>query len=221
MVQATNVVVNSSAVPLDGNQCLVFFLGGIPVNGAPNGFDANSPYAAASTASNKKGPYFEFQSSRLLATTSIPRYADPWGVPYAYFSSNAGNDTYDPRAQFPWLTAGVNAPDLYAATPESIAAVAPEATEPSFIAHPYRGANKKWLNPGKFQIISAGPDQRFGAGSPRVTAPSPTTGDGIRDWTPGAPGTEYMSTAGGGVVFGYDDIANFNGGANLGETGNQ
>ena len=87
----------------------------------------------------------------------------------------------------------------------------------SYLAHPYRGANKKWLNPGKFQLISAGEDQRFGAGSPRLTAPTPTN-DGIRDWTPGAPGTEYIS-AGGGANFGYDDIANFNGGANLGETG--
>jgi type II secretory pathway pseudopilin PulG len=220
MVQATNVVVNSNAVPLDGHQCLVFFLGGIPVNGSPNGFDQNNPYAASLNASNKKGPYFEFQSGRLLQTTSIPRYADPWGVPYAYFSANAGSDNYDPRAQFPWPTDP--APNVGGPPPPALPSAitfptgfTKEASEGSFIAHPYRGANGKWLNPGKVQIISAGEDQAFGAGSYRFG----TGANDIRAWVPGAPGTEYISS--GGVTVGYDDIANFNGGANLGETGNQ
>jgi type II secretory pathway pseudopilin PulG len=198
---------------LDGNQCLVFFLAG-PTG---TGWDPNNPIAANAAASNKKGPYFDFQANRLVGG----RYLDPWGVPYAYFSSNAGNDTYDPRAQFPW--AADPAPETYAPALESIAALAPEATETTFRVHPYRAANGKWLNPGKFQIISAGPDQRFGAGSYVVSAGPPAV---IRDWTPGAPGTEYLSTnndpvAGVNVNFGYDDLANFNGGSNLGETGNQ
>lgn len=212
--QITQGLPDGAGTTLDPNQCLVYFLAGP----GGNGWEPNNPISASAAASNKKGPYYEFQSSRLLPSGSaIPRYADPWGVPYAYFSANAGSDSYDPRVQFPWLTPG-NAPDLYTPTPVSIAAVAAEATEPSYLAHPYRGTNGKWLNPGKFQIISAGEDQRFGAGSFRATAPV-AGNDGIRNWVPGAPGSEYTSTAGGGVNFGYDDIANFNSGANLGETG--
>src|SRR5581483_5223312 len=119
---------------------------------------------------------------------------------------------------------GDPAPPTYVADASGlrdISLVAPSATDLSFLAHPYRLQNGKWMNPGKFQIISAGPDQKFGAGSCRQTAPVPGN-DGVRAWTPGAPGSEYISSAGvNGVNFGYDDIANFNGGAALGESGNQ
>jgi type II secretory pathway pseudopilin PulG len=196
---------------LDPNQCLVYFLAGP----GGNGWDPNNPFAASASASNKKGPYYEFQANRLVGG----RYLDPWGVPYAYFSANAGSDSYDARAQFPWATDPAPANYTYTPSPISIATLAPEATELSYIAHPYRSrVSGKWLNPGKFQIISAGPDQRFGAGSYPTGQPAPND---VRTWLPGEPGSEYISSSGNGANFGYDDLANFNGGANLGETGNQ
>ncbi len=207
-----------AGVPLDPNQVLVLFLAG-PTQ---TGWDPNAPYAASPTATNKKGPYFDFQTSRLLPGGAVPRYADPWGTPYAYFSANAGSDTYDPQVMFPWLPPSDPAPAFYTATPVLINSVAPSATDPSYLAHPYglrTGATTiKWMNPGKFQIISAGPDQRFGAGACRIAAPTPAS-DGIRDWKPGDPNSEYISS--GANNYGYDDIANFNGGAALGESGNQ
>jgi prepilin-type N-terminal cleavage/methylation domain-containing protein len=204
---------DGAGMPLDPNQCLVYFLAGP----AQTGWDPNGPFAAPADASNRKGPYFEFQASRLLPSGGlVPRYADPWGVPYAYFSSNAGNDSYDPRVQFPWVVDPAPANYIYTPTPMQYPAgfAQEQPAAGSFVAHPYRGANGKWLNPGKYQIISAGPDQAFGAGSFKM---GPTLND-VRPWIPGAPGTEYISS--GGANFGYDDIANFNGGTNLGETGN-
>ena len=75
------------------------------------------------------------------------------------------------------------------------------------------GLNGKWLNPGKFQIISAGPDLAFGAGS-YMKSISPLS---VRAWTPGDPNSEYISSSGGAPIFGYDDLANFNALGNLGE----
>jgi hypothetical protein len=181
------------------------------------GWDANGPYAASQTASNKKGPYFEFPTNRLLLPPGgvIPRFVDPWGVPYAYFTASAG-DTYDPRVSLPW-PANPNQAYTPAATPYPDGFAQEQPSNGSYVVHPYRNkANGRWMNPGKFQIISAGPDQAFGAGS-YMASTSPQVV--VRDWTPGDPTSEYVSS--GTTNFGYDDIANFNGGASLGETGNQ
>jgi general secretion pathway protein G len=91
---------------LDGRQCLVFFLGGIPVNGAAaagpgqtgvTGFSKNpanpflnsvNPTMIAIGGNNRSSPFFEFQNSRfqpipvaypLPANTTLlfPAYFDP------------------------------------------------------------------------------------------------------------------------------------------------
>jgi prepilin-type N-terminal cleavage/methylation domain-containing protein len=101
-------------VDLEGHQCLVFFLGGIPDgpwnNSRPNnvtGFSTN-PLNPATPGGDRIGPFYrDFKSDRLMIFTTPPlnpkvsitngtqagnagyfSYVDPWGVnPYAYFSS--------------------------------------------------------------------------------------------------------------------------------------
>jgi prepilin-type N-terminal cleavage/methylation domain-containing protein len=97
---------------LTSNRCLVFYLGGIPnskdvlISGAspaPQGFSTNNMNPALSSP-KRKGPYFNFVTSRLYP---LPQqvyagwdgfftYVDPWrakpgvlyliGTPYAFFS---------------------------------------------------------------------------------------------------------------------------------------
>lgn len=75
---------------LDGNQCLVYFLGG-PTQ---TGWDNASP--TAPSGSTKKGPFFDFPSKRIVNN----RFLDPWETPYAYFAQEngqySGTSTYTP-----------------------------------------------------------------------------------------------------------------------------
>ncbi len=110
---------------LQGHQCLVFFLGGIPqLTGTAigtSGFakDPTNPFVNSSVTSNRQAPFFEFDSGRLipdltspfsaltgitLVTSGIPGYVDSLGNTlgsgqinyYAYFSAY-GNGGYDPN----------------------------------------------------------------------------------------------------------------------------
>jgi len=169
-------------VYLEGQQCLVFHLGGIPVYSPVNtvpvanvtgaitmvGFSNNpqnpvgnvapTPFSPAATE-RRQGPYFEFQSSRLVSFTStafgisgsFPIYYDPWTHtggnskrrPYAFFASynTEGGGLY-------------NAPGLGYGSSDC----------PTLGLLPYQATNGTWLNPSSFQIISAGKDGLFGAG---------------------------------------------------------
>lgn len=187
---------------LDPNQCLVYFLGGPaalnPALGQP-GWDVASPYIPA--GNTKKGPFFDFPAARVVVPESatnypklnnLPNFLDPWGVPYAYFA--AGGDNYDGRLFFPF---GSTAADLTAAS---------NVYAGSNGMRPVRMGNK-WTNPGKCQIVSAGPNQRFGPGS-FATQTTPTLV--FLDIQPG-------KTAGYSEKDnGEDDIANFNEGSPLG-----
>ena len=98
---------------LEGHQCLVFFLGGmpgpvstggtIPVTGFAK--DPTNPFQfqASNQNANRTPPIFEFAPGRLVsvAGSPYPSYIDPLNtgpkpVPYAYFSSY-GNNGYDPN----------------------------------------------------------------------------------------------------------------------------
>src|SRR6185503_8713575 len=90
-------------------QCLVYFLGGIPVGGLTagvSGFAVNNR-DPASTTGNRKGPHFEFKSDhlRVRVTPTCPggylSYYDPHSAgdpyrdkPYAYFSSYGKRNGY-------------------------------------------------------------------------------------------------------------------------------
>ena len=110
---------------LQGHQCLVFFLGGIPFQTASGygmtgfGKDPTNPFTnnlntSTNYSNNRQAPFFEFASSRLvldptnpytvLAFPQIPGYLDSLGNTlgsgqinfYAYFSAY-GNGGYDPN----------------------------------------------------------------------------------------------------------------------------
>ena len=162
---------------LEGEQCLVFHLGGIPLtaNGTTTmlGFslDPQNPAAAPTNGSRRGGPYFEFQPNRLQMFTStafqgaafpgpygaFPRYLDPWVQPgagrqsFAYFASTnpEGAGQYDKygTSDCPALLAGTTNNPLI----------------------PYQSANSSaaqvlWLNPSSCQIMSAGKDGKWGVG---------------------------------------------------------
>jgi prepilin-type N-terminal cleavage/methylation domain-containing protein len=123
---------------LEGQHCLVFFLGGIPT--APGGTDGCTGFntnkaTPAAPGGTRSGPYFEFKSNRLRRDANgFFAYLDPWGGrPYAYFSATkAGNDYRD------------DCPALGLA--------------------PYFDLSRRFLNPNSYQIVSAGPDKDFGPG---------------------------------------------------------
>jgi len=76
---------------LNGNQSMVFFLGGF-VNGNPfQGFfaSASSPFSGPANGT-RNPPSYEFPPKRVING----QFVDPWGTPYVYMSSLNGND-YD------------------------------------------------------------------------------------------------------------------------------
>lgn len=143
---------------LSGEQVLVFFTGGIPNTAAvvggtqapgPQGFSTNN-MNPAQAGGKRKGPYYPFESNRLVfagtLNPSAPNffvYLDPWktksgplyatlgGSPYAFFSSAGVNNGY------------LGAKD-------------------SFGAMPYYTGVGQYSNSNTYQIISAGKDGNFG-----------------------------------------------------------
>jgi hypothetical protein len=141
---------------LEGDQCLVFFLGGIPANGKEAqdclGF-SRDPKNPAARGGRRLGPYYEFDPSRLVRIhgNGYWSYLDVYGKkPYAYFSSYTNRNGYNRYGSTDCPTLGVWP---YAKS------VAPTV---------------QYIYPDKFQVISAGADQVFGPGTD-LTAKQPVT----------------------------------------------
>ena len=140
---------------LEGSECLVFYLGGMPEwqTGPPAsakcvGFSSNPqnptiPPALQTAAerADRNGPFYEFRSNRLVPVNANPnvnpfvRHLDSYGTPFVYFGATSPNN-YDP-------------------------------THAHLGVDPYAEAGSnptKWLNPNTFQIISAGKNRAFGPG---------------------------------------------------------
>ena len=150
---------------LEGDQCLVFFLGGMQTFSQPGniptclGFAANSnnPTSMSNTNSNYP-PLYDFPSTRLTTVTRgyLPLfnqnqnnffvYKDPFGtnVPYIYYSSYGNRNAYQTLDCASQVSLSLSQP----VTPYY------EATSPT----------TQYLNKNTFQIISAGADGDFGAG---------------------------------------------------------
>ncbi len=199
--RGTAATADANGLVLEGSQCMVFFLGGPDLQG----FAMTSPVSPAAGATSKKGPYYDFVASRLNTTgtgTLLNAYLDPYGTPYAYFST-AGGTNY--RLDYAWtLPTPANPP--YTVSP------APATTA---VMRAYQDASGKWVNAGGTQIISAGRNKRFGRGTV-ATAGTPLVVSST--WSPG--GTGYQLDGGPTTGDGGDDLANFNGGSQLGVTGN-
>jgi prepilin-type N-terminal cleavage/methylation domain-containing protein len=164
---------SSQPLILTGDQCLVFFLGGLPVQGSPlgcQGFSTN-PTNPSTAGGTRYGPFFDFKSNRLLlGGNGFLSYIDGYNksVPFAYFSSYKVNNGYNRYVQFGGAT---DCPNL---------GVVPYQTSTTATGLPiYVNGN------GGFQIISAGANGVFGPGG---TAWSPTSG-----YPPGSPGADDLS----------------------------
>ena len=101
---------------LQGHECLVFFLGGIPVTSGPvsgggvvsgvSGFakDPVNPFKNATATTNRTPPLFDFNPGRLRVANAhgLPGYIDSFNGTgnnngfYVYFSTNLGTG-YDPN----------------------------------------------------------------------------------------------------------------------------
>ena len=133
----------SYPVPMNGMEALVYWLGGVrDSSGTFRGFSSNpaAPWGIGNASYKLKGPFYEFDSVRVLNNTSTnrPTFVNSWGGAYAYFSSS----DYAYFLSNP--LSGVLLPYHKSA--------APPVSAGSF------------YNAKTFQIISSGQDQSFGPG---------------------------------------------------------
>jgi general secretion pathway protein G len=146
---AGSAAIPAGGVLLEGDQCLVFFLGGIPIyqGGAVVGLAgfSNDPQHPWTTTDQQRTRYFFFENARLFQRNGnpFPSYQDFFSVgrgspqPYMYFSSGNRKNGYDP------------APTTLGVTPYS---------------KPGAGAVIQYWEPDSFQLISSGADGLFGPG---------------------------------------------------------
>jgi prepilin-type N-terminal cleavage/methylation domain-containing protein len=135
----------NASFTLEGDQALVFYLGGIPTtSGGANqclGF-SNNPVDPTAAGGTRIGPFYQFPSSRLIklahttngnATNAFFSFVDPYqkNQPYAFFGTTAVN--------------------VYSADCPTLG-----------VAPYFQGT--QFFNPNTFQIISAGADGQFGPG---------------------------------------------------------
>ena len=177
-----------SGVVLEGDQCLVFFLGGIPIQGTPagcagfstdprdpskvvnipTGLPAPNNIYPAQTA-NRKGPFFEFPSDRLyqrdmlfLTNPTVSNYPIPF---YSYADAHSNKSQKTPYAYF--SSYGVrNGYNKYGSSDcPTLFYRPPVAPSTAGIPiQPYFEAPGRYLNPTGHQIISAGADALWGPG---------------------------------------------------------
>ncbi|WZO97196.1 type II secretion system protein [Isosphaeraceae bacterium EP7] len=183
-----NGTYEQGSIYLEGHECLVFFLGGIPIAqtlGGPgvSGF-ANSPtkpFVNSSLATNRTAPMMEFRVSRLVDNEGdgMYGYVDPLGTSpdvryYAYFSGTGGG--YDPNDVNFVVTTGANgmneldALDTYESGARTYkvgfrtALISSTAPNPYTTSLPTATPTTNYVNPDSYQLISAGRDGLYGLG---------------------------------------------------------
>jgi hypothetical protein len=120
---------------LEGHQVLVWALGGLQQGNACVGFSSqpSNPLAPPFPGEIRKGPFFQFNPTRLTGAAGSLSYLDAYyQQPFAYFSSNGKSNGYS--ADCPSLGGVI----------------------------PYALPSGEYLKPDSFQIISAGPNGIFG-----------------------------------------------------------
>lgn len=204
---------------LEGDECLVFFLGGIPNPdaGTVSGFgkDPLLPFTTQMASANPRmrsdnrtPPRFEFRADRLkdLDGDGMPSYVDPLGStsrPYAYFSGY-GNNQYDPNDVNLGDDGLPNARGFLAANPlvggtNTTLSPAPNPYTSNAPIPPSGVTRASFLNPQSYQIVSAGADGQYGPGG-RFSS----TGTGDR-----LPGDDLAGQA---RVMEKDNLSNFSNG---------
>ena len=134
---------------LDASEAFVFILGGVEGN---QGFSLGaSPFSSPAASERRKGPYFNFDSKRLIPNVkngkTYYRYLDYWN----------NNDT----SKYP-------NPYLTAYSIQMAAKIAPVGDEPpsatnSFPVRQYQKTNVLYMPKG-YQIFAAGKDGKWGTG---------------------------------------------------------
>jgi prepilin-type N-terminal cleavage/methylation domain-containing protein len=216
----TGSAVNGDVI-LTGDQCLVFFLGGIPNyldpltglqalpgQGLPSctGFSTNPGNPAAHVLPQTPGllpkpPLYEFDSGRLV------RGYNPNAPLFFSYLDTYGNST---DGKGTWAS-GTGQPYLYFSSYQGrngynhFGIVECQGFDPNANVlkpvYPYAQGVNQYLNPSGFQIISAGADKLFGPGSAN---PSTSGASGGPFWSPATAGTSAASG-----VNGADDQSSF------------
>lgn len=218
----TDTSAAANDVTLYGDQCLVFFLGGIQdwsnTTGEPSclGFSSN-PSNPGDLIGERKPVYYNFSAKRLtkLRGNGYFSYCDaytdrykspPLQKPFLYYSSYKTANDYKHYG----TTDCPNSSGLSGST--DINSLIPGPTSIDRNTWPYCetslsvsgvGFTYIYLNPSTFQIISAGRDGKYGPGTPNPTVSTiPVDGFGNQMfWT-----TKLASTIN---ANGRDDQANF------------
>jgi hypothetical protein len=180
---------------LEGDQILVFFLGGIPARDSVTnaisctGFSMNpaDPTAhtrAAGLATPVRPPFYEFDSSRLVFLPHVafspfgamPSYLDTYGLSDGKGTAIPGSRPYLYFSSYQ----SRNGYNRYISTLTSDCNPVIPGTKTAQPVWPYAQGVRQYLNPTGFQIISAGVDQKFGSGTR-----DPVTTPGVGPfWTP-------------------------------------
>jgi type II secretory pathway pseudopilin PulG len=174
-----NGVRDANPIVLEGEECLVYFLGGIPQIDATTGligglgFCTDMVLPTRPTAANvvRNGPYFVFKSERLrLSGIQSPNlfavYRDHFGTPYAYFRARYGTENTYPcnTLTTPPPPPGTNVTDCSTLLVTNGSPNFMPYCESSRGPGPFPNLFIKFHRPDKYQIISAGRDQLFGNG---------------------------------------------------------
>jgi prepilin-type N-terminal cleavage/methylation domain-containing protein len=185
------------AVILEGDQCLVFFLGGLPgPSNSVAGFSTSPTNPTAATApGGERIKFFDFKVDRLASAHGnvFLSYNTPYDTdyrrPYAYFSvGRRGPNDYNSVWVSTATKLGTGLGRLSASYQNSdctTLGVTPYASAWSATNPP------TFINPESFQLISAGPDGLFGPG----------TTSAATVWT--------LTSTAGVPNSGKDDISNF------------
>ncbi len=139
---------------LTGDQCLVFFLGGIPTGGQSRGGSDPGLLGFSSNPRNPSAPggerlrFFEFNNGRLLeGPGGFYSYVDGFenGRPYAYFSNYGTVNGYNKYGSS-------DCPNL--------------RVQPAQLLNANGGPTnpRRYFADGSFQIVSAGQNGQFGSG---------------------------------------------------------
>jgi general secretion pathway protein G len=161
---------------LDPATALVFWLGGIPeINtstrlptGRLMGFSANPTNPFDSTTASRIGPFFNFDPTRLEATSAKwlrykPSYgAGPSGPPYVYFRAPyyyMNGTQYEPCK---WQRVNVSFANETEQLGTSQTSIVKQVSVRPYYNYSTDGKVRDWFNPRSFQILCAGADNNYG-----------------------------------------------------------
>jgi prepilin-type N-terminal cleavage/methylation domain-containing protein len=193
----------TSRYELEGDQVVVFFLGGMQVLRSCQGFGVNKVNPTAISNGVKTDPpsmEFPIEALSYMGAASQTRagtflsFLDPYGQAYAYFSSRSFGRRNLPSGG--GFVQGLDQPYISApgyARLDCSGLVNPDGTAANLA--PYFDPSGKFYNRDGFQIISAGFDKKYGTtiANNAVNAYDSRTGMPL----------DQPST------FGYDDLTNF------------